>query len=379
MEDINKRYDKSDLDETIKWLDQQYAIKEEAATRIISDQKKLDGFLLDLKIKHLQSEIEILKGNLADKAVITEKEIELNNLLRQQTERNNENILSTTQDRMDAWAIIMQKMYEQQLSEAEKQKAILDDLAEATKLLSDDITETLINNSKKREEQLDKEIEASVNRQEELRALAEKGVLEADQSLAAEQRKQAELERRKLEEQKRQERIELANTALQTYAGKVQNGDKQPLTSTIRDITTLLSFINTLPAFLEGTEDTGGPGNVDRNGGKISILHPHERVMTKEQNRELAGASNEEVVKVYSQAVKGFHSESVGNVKAATAVVMPNGNRDIVKKLDSLEKTIENKPVQIIEADQFTHAIIESFKTGNKTLSTHFKKPNING
>jgi hypothetical protein len=51
------------------------------------------------------------------------------------------------------------------------------------------------------------------------------------------------------------------------------------------------------PSFFVGTEDTGKGGNVDSKGGFHAILHPNERVLTKEQNKQLKGLSNDELVR----------------------------------------------------------------------------------
>lgn len=50
------------------------------------------------------------------------------------------------------------------------------------------------------------------------------------------------------------------------------------------------------PSFFVGTEDTGTGGDVDDKGGFHAVLHPHERVMTAEENKKLKGLSNKEVI-----------------------------------------------------------------------------------
>ena len=48
----------------------------------------------------------------------------------------------------------------------------------------------------------------------------------------------------------------------------------------------------------EGTEDTGGRGNVDSKGGKTWTLHPHERVMTAKQNSMVGDMSNDSLAQL---------------------------------------------------------------------------------
>lgn len=44
-----------------------------------------------------------------------------------------------------------------------------------------------------------------------------------------------------------------------------------------------------LGAFFEGTSDTGGPGTIDKRGGKLAIIHPNEAIIPKKRNEEMPG------------------------------------------------------------------------------------------
>jgi hypothetical protein len=59
-----------------------------------------------------------------------------------------------------------------------------------------------------------------------------------------------------------------------------------------------------IPAFYEGTEDTGEGGKVDNKGGFKAILHPRERVVPKKYNDQLQGIKNFELPK----AVESYRS-----------------------------------------------------------------------
>lgn len=52
------------------------------------------------------------------------------------------------------------------------------------------------------------------------------------------------------------------------------------------------------PSFFVGTEDTGPGGNADNKRGFHAILHPRERVVSEEDNRQLKGISNKDLVRV---------------------------------------------------------------------------------
>ena len=62
-----------------------------------------------------------------------------------------------------------------------------------------------------------------------------------------------------------------------------------------------------LPTFFVGTEDTGIGGSVDGKGGFNAVLHPNERVMTKDQNKKMHGYSNDKV----SNIINDFHNKTL--------------------------------------------------------------------
>ena len=56
------------------------------------------------------------------------------------------------------------------------------------------------------------------------------------------------------------------------------------------------------PSFYVGTEDTGHGGRADEKGGFHAVLHPHERVLTAEENKQLKGLSNKQVVELVQKS-----------------------------------------------------------------------------
>jgi hypothetical protein len=377
LKEIDKKYQDLAFKEALDDLDFKYKLMEDEAIRTIQNEDDLEAKLKQLKIDQLGEEIKMLESNLASEEIIIEKRIELDNLLRKQKIDTIEKVKDAEEsatpmiDELDKWLL-------------EKQEAQNKDLINAAQILADELTKIYTEQSKKREEILDKEIENSKTRQDQLRQIAERGVLEADQSLAAEERKQAELERKKMQEQKKQQRIELANTAFKAYTGHVENRDASPLSSTIRDITALTAFISSLPTFFEGTENTGKGGTMDDKGGFSAILHPNERVMTAEQNKELAGLTNNDVVRIVkeSESVKLHSSDAVNNMKMAERFAIDMSwktNEQIINKVDELIKTVENKPVQFVYVDQISNKLVSEIKKGNNSIKTHYSKSNING
>ena len=192
---------------------------------------------------------------------------------------------------------------DKELEEAEKAREEMiqaeKDAAKRRQDIAKLVSDYLIAQSDRRIEALDKEIEAHKNQVDALKQLAAEGNINAQQSIAEENRLAAEAEKAKLEEEKRKQRIELAATAFSTYQSHVEAGSEQPLADTIRDISLLQAFINALPAFESGTENTGSRGEgIDGRGGFLSVLHPYERVMDADNNAKVGNLSNDELARI---------------------------------------------------------------------------------
>ncbi|MHC4302829.1 MAG: hypothetical protein ACYS7Y_36695, partial [Planctomycetota bacterium] len=143
-------------------------------------------------------------------------------------------------------------------------------------------------------------------RQSSLRAAAEQGNEQAVKSLAESEKQEAEIRQQKERELQRQQRIEAGLAAFQVFAANSQEDPKTALTKTITDITTLSALISSLPSFFVGTEDTGKVSNsLDQNGGRLSILHDNERVMTAEQNKAIGPMTNEELTRLAVESRRG--------------------------------------------------------------------------
>ena len=222
---------------------------------------------------------------------------------------------------------------------------------------------------------IEKEIQAAQTQADYLRELAAQGNINAKESLAEQNKIIADAERRKQEELKRQERIQFANTVFQTYQKNASDDSvKNPLAKTISDVTLLTQFIKAFPAFLDGTEDTGENGQgVDGKGGFHAILHPNERVMTKEQNSMVGGLSNESLARLAQEYNAGnviHKSEGASQIGGAWSTVA------VIKKLDELENAIKSKPETNIELGEIIDGamtIIKSKKQGNSIVYNRYK------
>ena len=205
--------------------------------------------------------------------------------------------------------------------------------------------------------------------------MAKEGNITAKESMAVEAKLIAEQNRLKEKEERKKQRIQLASSVLQTYLSNSENPDvKNPLAKTITDTVLLTEFIKNLPAFAEGTEDTGSNGfGIDGKGGFQAILHPNERVLTKDQNSMIGNMSNEDLSKLAYQYQNGL----VQNIGEGAVAMGGSWNSTlIVEKLDSLENTIRNKPETNIEMEEIiggVMAMTRSTKEGNTKIYNRYR------
>jgi len=266
--------------------------------------------------------------------------------------------------------ILLAKKYGKETTDLELELAKLrqQKIANVTKTefinLMKPIIEAEIKMSQKRVELLDKEMAKRQEAYNLYTELAKNGTIQAQQSLALEQQAIVEANKKKAEEMKRQERLKFAESAFSAYASNVDKGEKNPLLKTITDMTLLRQFISSMPSFLVGTEDTGANGNgVDGKGGFHAILHPNERVMTKEQNAMLGGLKNDEV------------AETIANVRSGKIVALKQdkaGNsfdlKPLLNEIQELKQVIRQKPETNIELGQIVQGameIVQTTKQGN--------------
>lgn len=243
-----------------------------------------------------------------------------------------------------------------------KQWETMEDFAQKT-------TDFFVQKSNERIAQLDKEIEAAEKQSETLKTLAAEGNINAQQSLAEQERIIAESNLRKQQEQRKQQRLQLANSVFSTYASKVEAGSKNALAETIRDTTLLQAFINSIPAFYDGTEDTGNGGGLDGKGGFHAILHPHERVIPQSLNEKIGSLSNEQLTRIAQEYQNGKMVKSdVAHSSMELAI--------LVNEMKDLKEIIRNKPETNIELGQITQSsmeIVERTRKGNTTVYNRFK------
>lgn len=219
---------------------------------------------------------------------------------------------------------------------------------------------------------LDKESEAHQKQADYLRSLSNSGDILTQQSIAEEERLQREAEAEKAKLERRKQYIKVVSAFLTEYTNRIEKGESstQAFAGALASKSAMEALIESLPAFYEGTESTGKVANpLDSNGGRLSVLHDDERVMTAKQNKPLLdmGLSNEDVVK-YAQ--KGVVADSIakGNTSGKSWDIAP-----LLKKLDNVEKAIQNMPQTDYQYDQAIRglfSVIKTEKRGNTTTRT---------
>lgn len=325
-------------------------LQQEALNKLQEKGVDLEMVLADLSEQRLQNEIENIRERISVAEDGSAEAIRLNQEL-------NDKLLEQDQARFDK----EKRLQEERLKELEK---FGKGAQEAFALLNDVFEER----SGKRIEAIDKEIQAEEARAGRLSELAAQGNEDAENNLAITEQRQAELEARRQRQIERQERQELAFAAIQTYAGKVQAGDPNPLASTISDISVLRAFINALPGFFEGTEDTGTVTNpLDSKGGRLSILHDNERIIDKGNNKIIGKMSNTELAMIANRE----KNRSSKTEKASAFVV---------QELRELKQITKDKPSYMgMDYDQVADAIVRKVQKGQKLERIHKKNGGIWG
>jgi hypothetical protein len=265
------------------------------------------------------------------------------------------------------------KMFQLDQQETEAQKDELKKRAENQQKYIDFTTKYLEKNIDARIALLEKEIEASQKQQQILQELAANGNIQASQSLAEQEKIEVEALRRKEKLERKKAQLQSITAFLNAYTNARAEGKTlgESLTIALGDKAVLDAIIETLPTFLEGTEDTGRGGNLDADGGFLSVLHPNERVMTKEQNAALMGMSNDEVVKIVQGAkINEIQPKGWENLGVLTEL---NGLKD---ELQDIKKAILSKPETNIELGEIvgaTMSIVKSVKKGNSVTYNKYK------
>lgn len=338
-------------------------LQQEALNRLQERGVDLEMVLATLADARLQNEIDNIRAQIALIDEATRQEI---NKRIQNGERIDDLVTSQSAERLKLNQELNDKLIEQDQNALNKRKKQLQEFGQAAQEAFSLLSDITRKRSEERQEGIEKELSAEQARAERLRELAANGNEDAENNLALTEQRQAELELRRQQQIKRQERQELTFAAIQTFSAKVQAGDPNPLASTISDISVLRAFINSLPGFFEGTEDTGTAANpIDRKGGRMSILHDNERVIDKANNRIIGKMSNTELAMIANR-------EKLRSKKETSV--------HVVQELRELKQITRDKPAYLgSDYDHIADSIIRKVQRGNKLERIHRKNGGIWG
>jgi hypothetical protein len=133
----------------------------------------------------------------------------------------------------------------------------------------------------------------------------------------------------------------------------------------------LTQFINSLPTFFDGTEDTGSNGRgIDGRGGFHAVLHPNERVIPKSLNEQIGAMSNEDLARI---------AQEHQNNKNFGGVIQSHSSLELallVNEIKDLKTIIKDKPETNIELGEITSGameIVKKIKQGNTTTYNRYK------
>jgi hypothetical protein len=346
-----------------------------AGNAIGNDQKRLDSFKSTSEKIIDQAEVE--EQRLTDLRTQRQKDIDENEKQNQKTKEEN---LKNEQDRINKINAQQEKDEElrrkrEQKAEQEKQKQQEDerkqnyeDRGELIKAFTDKAIENIDERIKK----LDDEIDAAQKQADFFKELAANGNINAQQSLAEQNQIIAEAEAKRQKIEKRKQAIELVSSVVTAYNNELGEGKttQEALKEAFLGTGTMTAFIAALPTFLDGIENTGTHGaGIDGKGGFLSVLHPNERVLTKEQNAMIGDHSNEEVAEImhnYRFGAYDINPVIIDNNKINTA--------SLEAKLDDVKNAITNKPdIDVIKLTSTAMMIKETQKKGNFKTTNRFK------
>ena len=269
----------------------------------------------------------------------------------------------------ETWEEYQTRQLEKQKNNAEKQLQQQKDTFQKLDQLAKFSADYFIAQSERKITSIDRQIDALNKQNDYMKDLAASGNINAQQSLAQNNKLIQDANKEKQKELKKQEKIKLAMTVFDSYNANLQSkelGGQNALVKTIKDVSLLQAFINSLPAFMEGTEDTGLNGKgVDGKGGFLSVLHPNERIVPKQLNEKMKGMTNLELSNLADDYLRG-------NVIKQDTVINTNWSTElIVSKLDSLEKAIVNKEEYKAEVGEIIGGVmhvVETIKTKNQRV-----------
>ena len=382
------------LNESIKLKEN--AAEKELALQLEIAANKPEEVNVDELERLLNQRFDLIKRALEDERdllllneELTDEQIELiNTQFNNKLAENERNRIKTIDDANNT-IIEGQIQASQKLSDIETERRKNDD-AKRKKQQQDQLKE-LDNFAKKAIEiadaktnneiaNIDEEIKASKAREKELETLAAQGNLTAEQSIGAEIKREAELERQKEALEKKKARRQIILEGLGLLSSKIDNGEKDAVTSTLNDMTRLLGALAALPGFIDGTETTVGAalGKPQLNTGVddyIVRVDGSEKILNPNMSARTGNMTTEEITRAAEMYSSGMFDQNLLIHPQINALNQPfQGSNEILKKFDSLESTIRNKPIlSDLKFDDLQKALIVTVEQNGDLKRAHYK------
>ena len=328
-----------DLNEVSKGKTDELLQIEKEGQRLREEQEK----------KHKQNLLDIQKQFLVKRQ---DQEIKASNVFYKQirdTQAAQEALLTNAVGDTQA------KVQEAEALAAEKRKKDFQDDAKENAKLLDNIIQS---SSESFQELFDNAVSATTKAVEDQLTAVERAEERAKLGLVANVKFEREqLAERQAEQQraiKQQEQAAQAVAFLELVIAAARNGDADAVgTATLQ-----FGLIQGIKAaitgsFFDGTEDTGGAGSWDAKGGKLAILHPHERVVPKFINEQLTGVDNVELPYLVNLGREVLNN----NINLDAAHFKSQSNQIAMVALDNQASNQSNKAV-IEQLKQVKQAIL---------------------
>lgn len=371
------RLSKKQREEVVKQLEELEKERENISSK--ADERRTDNRLkaIDEELKLVrEKEAERLRqnGDLSEDAI---------DLLKDENQR--------VQELLEERNSIEKKLREESIndqikSEKEKQRKIIEEQKKAEeemRAVFNKILDAAVESQKKRVEGA----EEATDRQRELVSKQEERARQGlENTLAFEQRELGKREAERIRQQEELERREKIKALYSSYSNYASQGDgDNAIVKALRDFAILEAIT---ASFGEGgiIEDeigkvpTNGKGIIrgrthqGRQGGIPVLVEGQEGIFSKNEMRNLG---KENFYKMKEIASLGKVDSNFFERQRKELVVKTESNQgyssEVVSKLDSLKKTIENKPVSSFDVRSLSKtmsAIIETTKTKNSTRRT---------
>jgi len=326
--------------------------------------------IIDMNPLLVKSLTDELAGFVALKKGIDDYQTALND-----ASKTTQTIIDTTEH--DVWFKAVFGMSYDEIEE--KRKKTMQDNEDAQKKIKEDqkdffeaveetstaIIESYEKRSESKQANIDKELEASKKYEDQLRELAKTGIEGATENLAFEQKKQAEIEAKKLQQQKTQEHLKLSMAAITAFGKIAETDPDKALVKTITEITKLLAYINTIPAFAEGVIEFKGKGTT-KSDSNIVKLSDKESVIKAEATA---------LYKPQLKAMNELRYNPFDYINIPKdRMQKDNSDYGVIKEIQVLNETLKNKTEYSIDINSLTHEIVERVQRGN-TIVINKHKP----